>query len=138
MADKAKERRQGGRVTVLRRRIFLIAVLTMAMLFGVAVGINLYILRLNEDANRSSNQSDLRMVQSFLADASKWVARDFAFRAIGCGSFHDNHSARKRNGRKRFFVPVYFFFAAKAGAALLGKPGYLLFVHRVAAGGYRS
>ena len=50
MADKAKERRRGGRVTVLRRRIFLIAVLTMAMLFGVAVGINLYILHLNEDA----------------------------------------------------------------------------------------
>ena len=66
MADKAKERRQGGRVTVLRRRIFLIAVLTMAMLFGFAVGINLYILHLNEDANRSSNQSDLRMVHSFL------------------------------------------------------------------------
>ena len=66
MADKAKERRRGGRVTVLRRRIFLIAVLTMAMLFGVAVGINLYILHLNEDANRSSNQSDLRMVHSFL------------------------------------------------------------------------
>ena len=66
MADKAKERRRGGRVTVLRRRIFLIAVLTMAMLFGFAVGINLYILHLNEDANRSSNQSDLRMVHSFL------------------------------------------------------------------------
>ena len=49
MADKAKERRRGGRVTVLRRRIFLIAVLTMAMLFGFAVGINLYILHLNED-----------------------------------------------------------------------------------------
>ena len=66
MADKAKERRRGGRVTVLRRRIFLIAVLTMAMLFGFAVGINLYILRLNEDANRGGNQSDLRMVHSFL------------------------------------------------------------------------
>lgn len=66
MADKAKARRQGGRVTVLRRRIFLIAVLTMAMLFGVAVGINLYILRLNEDANRSSNQSDLQIMKSFL------------------------------------------------------------------------
>ena len=55
MADKAKERRRGGRVTVLRRRIFLIAVLTMAMLFGVAVGINLYILHLNDCLLYTSN-----------------------------------------------------------------------------------